>query len=60
MKAKIVGFKVGEPRPTYNRTIEIIDFLRSRIPPQELLELGEAVYTALARSDFLSVRRVKD
>ena len=52
MRVKIIGFKVGKARPTFNRTIDINNV--------SMAELGELLYTALDRSDFLSVRWVKE
>lgn len=49
---KIIGFKIGKRRPTYNKTIE----KWADIPSWKL-----AVYfcNALVKSDFLSVRKVE-
>lgn len=52
MKVKIIGFKVGKARPVFNRTIDINDI--------NMCELGELLYTALDRSDFLSIRWVQE
>jgi len=52
MKAKIIGFKVGKPRPTFNKTIDFNE--------ASAMDLGEEIYTALDRSDFLSVRWIED
>jgi len=55
MKVKIVGFKVGVARPTYNRTFDL-----SRIPEQCGYEdLGHTIMRALEKSDFLSIRKVE-
>jgi len=52
---KIIGFKVGVVRPTYNRTIDL-----SRIPNQcSMDEFGRVVAQAIRKSDFLSIRRLK-
>jgi len=54
MKIKIVGFKVGLPRPTYNKTLDLEN-------DRKLLtfgKLGVEVAKALDKSDFLSIRRV--
>jgi hypothetical protein len=50
MRIKIIGFKVGVARPTYNKTVEsgISDF-----------DLGSIIYDALEKSDFLSIRKVE-
>jgi hypothetical protein len=56
MKIKIVGFKVGKSRPTANRTFD-----SARIQPRDWDdELGGAVWKVLAKSDFISIRRVSD
>jgi len=51
MKVKIIGFKVGKARPTFNKTLDINSV--------SMTELGENIYTALDRSDFLSIRLVE-
>jgi len=50
MRIKIIGFKVGVARPTYNKTVEAgtCDF-----------DIGNIIYDALEKSDFLSIRKVK-
>ena len=49
---KIIGFKVGKRRPTYNKTLENYKDLT--------LEKFALYFShALARSDFLSVRKVE-
>jgi hypothetical protein len=62
MKVKIVGFKVGVSRPTYNRTLDT-----NRVQMKFGLDsrrfiiyaiMGEAILKALEKSDFLSIRRV--
>jgi hypothetical protein len=53
---KIIGFKVGVARPTFNRTLDL-----SRIPEQLTYEdLGHAIMSALEKSDFLSIRRLNE
>jgi len=54
VKVKIVGFKVGVARPTYNRTVE------ASLAPDVFAqsEIGHAVVMALRKSDFLSIRKV--
>jgi hypothetical protein len=62
MKIKIVGFKVGESRPTANRTLDCgkppykdnEEFLKFRD------EIGLTLLRVLAVSDFISIRRVYD
>jgi len=57
MKVKIVGFKVGVARPTYNKTLHMIwseeDGLASQI-----YGLGYEIARALQKSDFLSIRKI--
>lgn len=49
---KIIGFKIGKRRPTYNRTIEnYVDY--------DFEYLGKILFTAISRSDFLSIRKVE-
>jgi len=60
MKIKIVGFKVGESRPTANRTYELIDKDDWEIQLASQEELGVQVAEVLAKSDFISIRRVDD
>jgi hypothetical protein len=52
MKIKIIGFKVGQSRPTANRTVDMEKHLAS--------ELGLVVFGVLEKSDFISIRRVDD
>jgi len=52
LKVKIIGFKVGKARPTFNRTVDLNNV--------SMTKLGELLHTALDRSDFLSVRWVKE
>lgn len=63
MKIKIVGFQVGESRPTANRTVDILAPEESGYPDEVIISirnLGRAVYDVLAKSDFISIRRVDD
>jgi hypothetical protein len=70
MKIKIVGFNVGVSRPTANRTIDITGSLEATIGEaqfrksgfrwRDMDNLGLAVAKVLAKSDFISIRRVKD
>jgi hypothetical protein len=51
MKAKIIGFKTGKARPVFNRTVDV-----------ELVKtysLGQTLYFALLKSDYISVRRLE-
>lgn len=61
VKVKIVGFKVGVPKPTYNKTIEVRD------PEQrkgledidgDALMIGLVLMKALSKSDFISIRKI--
>jgi len=59
MKIKIVGFKVGQSRPTANRTLTIR--LEGPITWEHLSKgLGIVVLKILGKSDFVSIRRVDD
>jgi len=55
MKVKIIGFKVGKARPTYNKTLDATYFTVDTLPEK----LGRYVQEALMKSDFLSIRRVE-
>ena len=62
MKIKLVGFKVGQSRPTANKTIINIlpqgtDLLKPNI--RNLEGLGEVLYKILEKSDFVSIRRIE-
>ena len=48
---KIIGFKVGKRRPTYNITVKNFE--------EKGTGIGAYFYHALERSDFLSVRKVE-
>lgn len=56
MKVKIVGFKVGKSRPTANRTLDNI--VENNEFDKDVV--GEQVMAVLAKSDFVSIRRVND
>lgn len=59
MKIKIIGFKVGQARPTANRTFNENPLVyRSKEAYWE--RLGEILVEVLAKSDFISIRRVDD
>jgi hypothetical protein len=58
MKVKIIGFKVGVSRPTFNRTIEVINPLSPIGIENDATIIGKAVTFALSKSDFLSIRKV--
>ena len=58
MKVKIIGFKVGVTRPTYNRTIELDEEAFWEPMRPDALDLAKVVYKALVKSDFLSIRKV--
>lgn len=74
MRIKIVGFKVGESRPTANRTIkgwpkevEALlhgGFLTAAFENFDVAKfddrLGETVREVLEKSDFISIRRVNE
>lgn len=60
MKVKIIGFKVGVSRPTYNKTIEINDLEVGKMVDIPQFKVTFAVCEALRKSDFLSIRRVDD
>jgi hypothetical protein len=61
MKIKIVGFKVGESRPTANRTVSMnldeasIDGLAKRNA-----RVGNVIIDVIIVSDFISIRRVDE
>lgn len=62
MKIKIVGFKVGKSRPTENRTL---DFGALKGAPEgtenmAIAGLGLVLVKILAKSDFISIRRVDE
>lgn len=72
MKIKVVGFKVGQSRPTANRTVSVKEpsvkvpfgYPISDADKENLVKgiarLGKSVYLTLAKSDFISIRRVDD
>lgn len=63
MKIKIIGFKVGQSRPTANRTVfaEFIDDeSRTTFNCATSERIGVAVAQVLVKSDFISIRRVND
>ena len=61
MKIKIVGFKVDESRPAANRTLTVlIGEGRFECHDESVKAIGEAIYTVLQKSDFISIRRVGD
>lgn len=49
---KIIGFKIGKRRPTYNKTVENWREIA-------LSKLALYFCNALVKSDFLSVRKVE-
>ena len=54
---KIIGFKVGKRRPTYNKTIKNYNSLTKNVIT--LNEFAHYFANALEKSDFLSVRKVE-
>jgi len=63
MKVKIIGFKTGELRPVFNRTLTIdvpLDIPNdvSDELGEVIEDLGEAMQMALTKSDYISVRRI--
>jgi len=54
---KIIGFKVGKRRPTYNKTIKNYAKLTNNVI--SLNEFAHHFTNALEQSDFLSVRKVE-
>lgn len=56
MRVKIIGFKVMEPYPTFNRTVDTSDVEGTTSEPAKL---GDALLKALYKSDFISIRKVK-
>jgi len=51
MKIKMIGFKVGKSRPVANKTIDLTHTITN--------ELGCKLAEMIAKSDFISIRRVK-
>lgn len=49
---KVIGFRVGKRRPTFNKTIE-------NYHDYDFQYLGKVLFTAISRSDFLSIRKVQ-
>jgi hypothetical protein len=58
MKVKIIGFKVGVSRPTFNKTFQPEFYIDSGLDGQSIYNLGFIVDKALQKSDFLSIRKV--
>jgi hypothetical protein len=66
MKVKIIGFKVGVSRPTFNKTLEYnkwLDKTSNKLKGMDILFgdqdiIGLCVIKALQVSDFLSIRKV--
>lgn len=56
MKIKVIGFKVGESRPTANKTVDISWFMNRE---KVLQKVGEIIYEVLEKSDFISIRILK-
>jgi hypothetical protein len=60
MKIKIVGFKVGQSRPTANRTFEHQTVENDPYLKEGFLRLGQVIFEVMDESDFISIRRVND
>ncbi len=60
MKIKMVGFKVGESRPTANKAFNIFDNDDLDKIEQSELALGNTLNLILQKSDFISIRRVDE
>ena len=58
MRIKIIGFKVGVSRPTCNKTLDMGELTTYDLQNYPRDKLGEEVFKALWKSDFLSIRRV--
>jgi hypothetical protein len=62
MKVKIIGFKVGVSRPTFNRTLSYQELDKGNPGLAYLFgdqdHIGLAIIKALEVSDFLSIRKV--
>ena len=60
VKVKIIGFKVGATRPTYNKTMNLENDVAFALlaKNERHYVLGKEVYKALVKSDFLSIRKV--
>jgi len=59
MKIKIVGFKVGESRPTANRTAKSGADFRGTATEYEKY-VGAMLIEVLRKSDFISIRKVSE
>lgn len=60
MRIKIVGVKVGQSRPTSDKTIAIEEDPTGLIQTEDLARLGDAVACAMSGSNFVILRRVVD
>lgn len=65
MKIKMIGFKVGQSRPTGNRTFSLPERPATYpFSPTELSildeKLGQALREVLGKSDFVSIRRINE
>jgi hypothetical protein len=61
MRLKIIGFKVGQSRPTANRTVSVlVGEGRFDVHDASVSKLGETLYEVLQESDFISIRRVDE
>lgn len=63
MKVKLVGFKVGQSRPTSNRTVNIREAFHKSLNVsvehvKDMTMLGRILIQVLEKSDFISIRRV--
>ena len=55
-KIKMIGFKVGDSRPTANKTVEIgLTHLLL-----DISKIGQILLKVLEKSDFISIRKVKN
>ena len=61
MKIEIVGIKVGDPRSTARKTLDLnhenLDPAKNYYPSIGE-KIGKAVHEVLKKSDFISIRRI--
>ena len=57
-KIKLIGFKVGQSRPTVNKTLKVPEVIC--MTSIETYNIAFQVCLALVKSDFLSIRRIDD
>lgn len=70
MKIKIVGFRVGQSRPTANVTVQGLTRMGSLLVDKDLERdgflavyderIGKKIRLILDKSDFISIRRVDE